>query len=292
MSRLPAVFTLLASLVFAGCAARTIQFPADPGSPLPDFSRVHADLARACTGVSTLTAELALSGRAGGRHLRGRVLAGFERPDSMRLEGVAPFGAPGFVVASRGAAATMLLPRDNRVLRGASADQILGGLTGVSLAPGDLLAILTGCVMPLPAAEAGRLHANGWASLHLKGDATLYLQRSASGWQSRAARRPGWQIEYAEWSGGFPRRVRMLSMLRGGAGSGGHDGTDVDLIAQISQLETNRAIAAAAFTVDVPETALPMTIEDLRASGPLRGAAVFTAPGPLPAEVTEVRFSE
>ena len=131
-------------------------------------------------GVRTLTAELALSGRAGRQKLRGRVVAGFARPSSMRLEGVAPFGPPAFILASRGDTAVLLLPRDSRVLRGAPAEDILGALTGVTLGPDDVQAILTGCVVPAPQATGGRLHGNGWASLDLAGGATLYLQPDRS----------------------------------------------------------------------------------------------------------------
>src|SRR5687767_3361512 len=93
-------------LLASGCAARRIPIPTDPGSPLPDFAQVHAQLSAACSGVRTMTAELSLSGRAGSQTLRGRVVAGFERPDSMRLEGLAPFGAPVFILAARGNQAT------------------------------------------------------------------------------------------------------------------------------------------------------------------------------------------
>ena len=54
-----------------------------------------------CPGLQTLTAEIGLSGRAAGERLRGRLIAGFGEPDAMRIEAVAPFGAPLFVIASR-----------------------------------------------------------------------------------------------------------------------------------------------------------------------------------------------
>src|SRR3954469_6005713 len=159
-------------IVLSGCAAKHLSLPTDTGTPLPDFAAIHAELSRACSGIRTLTAELSLSGRAGDQKLRGRVHAGFERPASMRLEGVAPFGPPAFILVARGADATLLLPRDERVVRGARPDEILGALTGVSLAPADLQAILTGCVVPAPRAIGGRLHGNGWASIDLDGGAT------------------------------------------------------------------------------------------------------------------------
>jgi hypothetical protein len=177
----------------------------------------------------------------------------------MRLEGVAPFGPPAFILAARGNTAVLLLPRESRVLRGARAEDILGALTGVAIGPADLLAILTGCVVPASQPTAGRLHGNGWASIDLMG-ATLYLQKRGNAWQLRAARRPGWQIEYPAWSGSFPQSVRLQA----------DDPTlMVDLTAVMSQVEMNIDLDENAFTVNVPDHAVPITLDELRAHGPL-----------------------
>lgn len=249
-------------IAVSACAARRIELPTGPGSPFPEVAQVHAQVSAACTGIRTLTAELALAGRAGGRSLRGRVVAGFERPASMRLEGVAPFGSPAFILAARGDTATLLLPRDNRVLRGARAEEILGALTGVTLAPADLQAILTGCVAAAPRATGGRLHRDGWASIDLAGSATIYLQRRDAAWQVRAARRAAWRIEYPAWQSGLPQTVRLQSEDRS---------LDVTLTATLSQLETNVDLDPAAFEVNVPASALELTIDELRDAGPLKG---------------------
>ena len=45
--------------------------------------------------------ELGLSGRAGDESLRGKVITGLQRGGAARLEGVAPFGAPVFILAAR-----------------------------------------------------------------------------------------------------------------------------------------------------------------------------------------------
>ncbi len=215
----------------------------------------------ACTGVRTLTTEIGMSGRAGRQKLRGRVVGGFARPASMRLEGVAPFGPPAFILVARGTNATLLLPRDEpRVLRGAKPEEILGALTGVALGPADLMAILTGCVVPMGDATVGRLHANGWASIDLAGGATMYLQRSKDTWIIRAARRAGWQIEYPSWSGNFPQTVRLQSA---------EPDVNVDLTASLSQIETNKDLEDAAFNVTVPPGADAITLDELRNAGPL-----------------------
>jgi hypothetical protein len=243
--------------VISACAHPHLVLPSDSGRPLPDFKTTHMQISAACSGVRTLTAEIGMSGHAGRQKLRGRVVAGFARPASMRLEGVAPFGPPAFILVARGVNATLLLPRDEpRVLRGAQPQDILGALTGVTFGPADLQAILTGCVVPAPTATDARRHANGWASVDLSGGATLYLQPTGQNmWTVRAAKRDGWQIEYPSWSGSFPQQVRIQST---------RPNVNVDLIASLSQIETNKDLEDAAFDVNVPGDAEPITLDDLR----------------------------
>jgi hypothetical protein len=202
---------------------------------------------------------MGLRGRAGGRRLSGRLIAGFERPSSMRLEAVAPFGPPAFILATRGNEAVLWLPRDERVVKDQSAEAILGALTGVTLAPADLQAILTGCVVPESKAVGGRLHSNGWASIDLEGGATMYLRRMGT-WQVRAARRNGWEVEYPTWEGAFPHAIRLLSLGQS---------ANVDMTATLAQIEVNVDVDPAAFAVDVPPSANPLSIDELRDAGPL-----------------------
>jgi hypothetical protein len=108
---------------------------------------------------------------------------------------------------------------------------------------------------------SGRLHEKGWASIAI-GDAELFLQRT-SNWEIRAARRNGWQIEYADWHGQqFPPAVRLISSAQS---------VNVDVTATIMQVQTNTDLDAAAFPVDVPNDARSLTLEQLREAGPLRG---------------------
>jgi len=251
----------LALACSASCAARSFSPPSDPGTPLPDFAAVHDAVRSACAGVRTFTAELGMGGRVGRDRLRGRVVAGFSRPDGMRLEGVAPFGPPAFILVSQGGQATLLLPRDNAVVREARPEEVLEALTGLALSPEDLQAVLTGCVTGPSRALSGTLHRDGWASIETDADATLYLRRVPDGWQLRAARRGAWLLEYPGWQGRFPARVEIRS--RQGA-------VPVDLSATLAQLETNVDLDAAAFTVVVPESAGTVTVGELRQAGPLR----------------------
>lgn len=242
------------------CGPKRVELPTDSGSPLPDFTKIHEQVSSACRGVRTLTAELSLRGRVASERISGRVIAGFERPGSMRLEGVAPIGQPVFILAAQNGNGVLLLPRDSRVLRGQPGEAILEALIGVNLAPGDLLAILTGCVVLNPMATGGRIHANGLASIDLQDGATLYLRRTSQ-WEIRAARRNGWWIEYTMGQSQFPASVRLVADSAK---------VPVDLAVGIAQVEANQTLDAAAFRVDVPPDTKPLTLDELRESGPLR----------------------
>jgi len=249
----------LAALLLGACAPPPPLLPGDAGVPFPDFGAVHAEAASACRGVRTFTAEIGLSGRAAGEALRGRILAGFERPSSIHLDGLAPFGPPVFTLVSDGAATILYLPRDQRVLRGATAAEVLGAIAGVALPPADLQALLTGCVTATPVALGGRLHRNGWVAVDLEGGATVYLARTGDRWRPRAARRLDWVVEYPPFTGTFPDSVVLRSTR-----------DPVEVTAQVSQFEANTDIDPAAFTVEVPAATAPISLAELRAAGPLR----------------------
>jgi hypothetical protein len=254
------ILNLVFCITATACGPRRIALPTDPGAPFPDFAAVHKQVSSACSGVRTFTAELSLRGRVAEQRLSGRVIAGFAPPASMRLEGLAPIGQPIFHLAAQGGNGVLWLPRDQRVLRGQPAEAILDALIGVNLAPADLQAILTGCVVQKPTATAGRLHADGWASIDLQGGAQLYLRRAGE-WQLRAARRDGWQLEYAPGQSMFPASVRLVSRQQS---------VPVDLTAALSQLESNVDLEESVFRVNVPASAETLTLEELRESGPLR----------------------
>lgn len=245
----------------AACGARRIELPSDPGTALAGFSTIHAEVSAACREVRTLAAVLSLSGRAGDERLRGDVHTAIRRPEDLRLEGVNPFGGTVFVLASDGTGATLLLAREDRVVRDERAEDILGALIGVPLAPADLQAVLTGCVVPDPKAVGGRTHEDGWISIELEGGARLFLQRTDGVWRVRAAERNNWRVDYPEWSDGssFPERVVLRSETP----------IQVDVRASLDDVRTNVDLPAAAFTLEIPADAAPLSLEALRESGPL-----------------------
>jgi hypothetical protein len=260
VKRLARLVVVCAALGVAACGTRRVELPSGPGAPVPDAAAIYERATSACRGIRTLTAELGIAGRSGATKLRGRALAGFERPASMRLEGAAPFGPPAFILATSPARTVLLLPRDDRVLTGARPAEVVEALTGIRLAPDALLAVLTGCVSATPDAVAGRVYAGGWTAIDLGGDATAFLKPDRTGALAIAAARvEGLTIEFDERVNGLPRRIRIWA----------ESPVRTDLAVSVSQLETNVPLDADVFEVNVPGDARPISLEELRDAGPL-----------------------
>jgi len=269
---------LASALVAGACAPRLMKLPSGPGAPAGDAREAVAQATAACRGVSSITAEVAASGSVGGQRLRGRIVAGLAAPASARLEAVAPFGPPLFIIVAQNDMATLLLPRDNRVLERAPSGEVIAAIAGVPLDARDLRVALTACAAS-PAAERAQQIGGDWRIVP-DGAADLYLHRetATAPWQivaavhhggsSRASDTGEWRAEYRDFSNGLPRTIRFRSA----------DGRRFDLRLALSQVETNVALGPEVFRVDIPRDAEPMTLDELKASGPL--AAPTKSNGP------------
>jgi hypothetical protein len=229
--------------------------------PDPTAVDAFAVATRRCQGLTTMTSELRLSGRAGGERIRGTLHAGLAAPASIRFEAVAPFGRPFFILAGRDDTATLLFPRDNRVLPDASVPDLLERLTGLDLTAGDVRLILTACLVDSATPTEGRTWPGGWRGVSLGADRLAYL-RNVNGVPAIVAADHGaWRIDYADHQQGWPRRVR----IRGGDGA-------IDVTAAIDQLAVNTTLHDDVFAITIPPGADRMTLQDLRAVAPLRGS--------------------
>ncbi|MCX6542878.1 MAG: hypothetical protein NTV05_00500 [Acidobacteria bacterium] len=263
------VVAVVLSVLTAACASVPVRTPEGPSRLLPasDAAPILAQASSVCRGVRTLTVEIGLSGRVGSRKIRGRVLAGFERSGSLRLEAPAPFGAPVFVLAARAHRATLWFPRDKRVVKDAAVADVLEALTGMPWQADDLLAVLTGCVVSDPqiAATEARRFDSGWVTMILQGGAEAFMRNEERQWRIVGGRTIGggdprtasWTVAYDVLTGGFPGRVRVSQS------------STTDLTFRVSQFEANVAIDPAAFTLVVPADAQPMSLDELRQMGPL-----------------------
>lgn len=257
------LLALALAVAASACAARTPPRPS--GTPGPDPAAIAAftTATAACRGFKSMTAELSLSGRAAGERIRGRVIAGLEAGGAVRLEGVAPFGPAIFILAGRNEMATLLLPRDRRVLPATPVSAVLERLTGLALGADDLRLMVSGCLTDNAAPADGQQWPGGWQAVALGPDRVAYLRAQQGRPVVVAADYGPWRLDYAEHLSGFPRVVRV----RRSQGEPGDAATDVT--ARVGELEVNTVINPAAFTLEIPSDADPMTLDELRSVAPL-----------------------
>jgi hypothetical protein len=244
-----------------------MKLPTGPGAAASDTREIIAQATAACVGVRTLTAEIGVSGSVGGSRMRGRLIAGVAAPSSARIEAVAPFGQPVFIFTAKGDDATLLLPRDERVLEHGKPDQVLEAVAGVPLDAADLRRALTGCPSAADSGSGRMPESGDGADWRLVDDGpdTVYLHRDArSGpWYvtaivHRPQGRPEWRAEYRDVQNGLPRSVRLAGPPR------------FDLRLDLSQVETNVDLGDEAFRLEIPPSTAPVTLQELRDAGPLR----------------------
>jgi hypothetical protein len=233
--------------------------PSGDGSPYADFAQPLADATRSCRGVVSVTAELGLSGRGGRMKLRGRAVVGAAVPDRIRLEALAPFGPPVFILAAHDGRATLLLPRDDRVLSDARPDEIVEALTGVPIDPSSLRSALVGCGVLLEHPVSARSYGGEWLRIDDGAGQVVFLQMVNGGWRVRGARTSAFSLTYDELGPAQPLRMTLHSAGRAAA----------EIRLRLSQVEIDAALGPEAFEVQVPADAAPLTLQELRDSGPL-----------------------
>jgi hypothetical protein len=250
------------------CAARIPPRPAGTPTPDPTAGDAFAIATAACKGFRSIEGELSLSGRAGGERVRGRILTGLEAGGAVRLEAVAPFGAPFFVLAGRNERATLVLPREHRVLKDTGVAEVLERLTGLTLGADDLRLILSGCLVDRAEPSDGRQWGGGWRAVTIGLDRVAYLRMQNGQPILTAADYGSWRVDYSAHAGGFPRVVRVRRAEGPGSLAAGSDAA-IDITARVEQLQVNTAINPLAWMVEIPSDAEPMTLDELRSIAPL-----------------------
>ena len=251
--RLVSAAGLRALLAACGPPGRP-SLPSGAGTPFPQFAAAYAEAVQDCSAIHTITAELALSGRAGSTKLRGRISAGLSDPADIVLEGTY-LGRTVFILTGRGGTGVLFLPRDHRVLRGADPSAIVEALAGVALSPSELRETIAGCGLQEAAPTSGRSFGRDWAAVDSAGG-SVYLRRIDRRWRIAAAVRDDITIQYGDFK-------------RGRAGTVFVKTPAADLVLRVSQVEINVPLEPRAFDLEIPKDAAPLTLEELRRSGPL-----------------------
>jgi hypothetical protein len=267
-----AVGVLVAGAIAASaCAPRTFTPPAPGSEPAPNAASQLKEALAGCGTIESLAAEAALSGRVAGARARGRLHLGIARNGGLRIEGVAPFGAPVFVLAGKADSATLVLPRDQRVVANVPARDLIAALAGVTLEPAELLDLMTGCLgrdwlsgpdSVGPDAVAGAQRAGRFTWIRTDKSVEAWIDASNASPRIVAARRGPLLVDYPQRAAGPPSIVHVVQQEASGP-------LVADLTLRLSDVELNATLAREAFQVDVPAGATPMTLDELRRSGPL-----------------------
>jgi len=257
---------LAAALVLSSCAPKAPARPAGTPTPDPTAADAFVTATASCKGFRSIEGELSLSGRAGGERVRGRILTGLESGGAVRLEAVAPFGAPFFILAGRAERATLVLPREHRVLKDTAVKDVLERITGLALSADDLRLIVSGCLVDKPSPSDGRQWGGGWQAVTIGPERVAYLRVQNGQPVLTAADYGPWHVDYAAHAGGFPRVIRIRNSALGPRSLG--EGS-IDITARIEQLQVNTQINPLAWRVEVPSDADPMTLDELRSIAPL-----------------------
>ena len=143
---------------------------------------------------------------------------------------------------------------------------MIEALAGVPLGAADLRTTLTGCPVGPTSSEARQVDED-WR-MFLDGTGTIYLHREshADPWRLVASARHSpsvatWLAEYHDFKNGLPQTVQLAST----------DSSEFNLRLRLSQVEINTPLDAGVFSVQTPASAAPITLDQLRHSGPLRG---------------------
>jgi outer membrane lipoprotein-sorting protein len=260
-----AVRSLLVAALAAlcACAPKALVLPTGASTPFPEFGTAYQQATAACGGVKTLSVSMGMSGKAGPTKLRGRIDAGFASPGRARLEGRHPvFGKPVFILVADGGRGTVVLPREDRVLRDASPERIVEALAGVPLGGDALRTVISGCGFGVESPSDGRTFANGWAA-GSSGGAITYLRRSGDAWELAAATLGGITVTYADYASGRPATVRIRA---------GSNASTADITLRLSDVDINTTLDPRTFEVELPDRPIPLTLEELRRAGPLGGS--------------------
>jgi hypothetical protein len=161
-----------------------------------------------------------------------------------------------FTIKGNADRATLVLPRENRVVSGPAAD-ILNALVGLDVHPRRLLALLAGCLAV--ERQAQRVERIGDHVRVTTADSVVFLAREKGEsqiWRPIAAEFGDLLADYRELGPSGPRTIGLRTR------EGRTPAVDISLA--VNDALINPDLSPAAFTIVVPPGAVPAAISDLR----------------------------
>jgi hypothetical protein len=252
---------MAAVLAATSCNTRAMFVPPSvPGTPAPEADRAFAEATAGCRSTRSYVAALRVSGRVGSDRLWPIAIDTALRADDAVYLGATAAGQSLFVLAGSGEDATLWLRREQRTVI-APPSGILEAIVGLTVAPSQLLAVLSGCVartLDLSSAER-----QGRFVVVQTPDARLFLAQVQGRWQVTAAQTRDFVVEVRARAGGLPQDLWIWS-------AAGVTPT-VALHVTAHDAEVNGTVPERVF--DAPAGAAraePMTLDELRAAAPWR----------------------
>jgi hypothetical protein len=244
---------ILLTLVTTACAARMFMPPAGPGAPAPDAATAWEEATKTCRTVTTFAPTLRLSGRVAGSRVPGlTVLGAVTAAGGLRLQATAASRTI-FELAGTNERATLYWREDNKVAT-ARADELVDALTGLKLGADALLPILTGCVTRTNTVSRGERYGD---RLKITTDTGLVFLQQQRGWRAFYGDVQGLAVQYAWQDAPFPREV-ILNAQR-------DTPAEVQLRLRIDDGPiVNSSLGPETFSLTVPSTAAPMTLDEVR----------------------------
>jgi hypothetical protein len=253
------VWFLPVVLVATGCAARVFTPPSGPAVPFADAPQVWEQVTTSCRDAQRYVAQMRVQGWAGARKepIAQTIDGAVTRDDDVYLA-LKVVGTTYFEMAGQAGQATIVFPQEDRFLRAPTRD-IVDALTGLQWGGRELLDVLTGCVTTPAGAVSGERIGNS-LRVTLSPSSHVWLRERDGRWQLTAAQVEQWLVEYPVFEGRWPTAVRVTAT---GA-------TPLDLRFTLSQINVNVDLPPAIFTAIVPNHFQPITLDELRAIGPMR----------------------
>lgn len=248
------------ALASTACTRAMFVPPVGPGTPVTDAAAAWTEATTACRSARTYTGALRLSGRAGDQRLWPVSLESAVTSDNAVYLSATVAGRSIFVLAGTAQQAGLWLRADRRVVT-ARPSEIVEAMIGVALEPRRWLAVLSGCVTGEAEVESAERH--GKLLTIRTRDARVHLARQGASWRTVAGEADGFVVEFGWGASQFPKEIWIWSAPGRAPASSLH--------VSVRDSAINTDVPPAIFRLPAgAAAAVPMSLDELRAAGPLR----------------------